>query len=326
MSSLQYRLHRPEDEPQLLRLWRDHSGWDQVSAAQWAHRMMHPPFGPATIIVGEDPADGAILAQFAFLPVLVQIGDREVQGSRPFAPIVSAERASRMRMLNPKSHPVVAMYLAAAELLRARGDALTYTIPDPRWSRFLRYFPVLSTATFPLYSRALPLAAPLAVPDGFTVEAVTHLGAEIDALWARARTLGRPMLVRDSRLLPWKIGQGDYRVLALREDGVLRAVVAARGKGDHQWLICDLVADDASSTRAALIAATRAGDERVMTAPGAPPFRKVAILATEHLIPHLDALGFTRDTYDFTLVVQQFDETVPAAAFAPNSWYVSAND
>jgi hypothetical protein len=324
--TLHYRLHRSEDEPQLLALWSEHSGWGAIDAEAWAHRLMHPPFGPASIIVGEDPADGKILAQFAFIPVLVQVGDREVIGTRPFAPIVSPERQARGRSLNPASHPALQMFLAGTDLLRARGDGLMYILPDPRWARVLRPFPFIRTATFPLFSRRVPATALPPLPSGFTAEPITPHGAEVDALWARTRSSAPTMLVRDSRMLSWKIGSGDHTVLGIRAGGDLCALVAAKHKGDRQWLIGDLLATDDSSRRAALIAACHAGDAAAREQTEGVPIAKLAILATPALQPLVESLGFARDDYTFTLAVRQLDDTLQKERLAPASWYVSATD
>lgn len=322
---LAYRMHAPSDEPALLRLWQQHAGWDQVTTEVWAHRLLRPPFGAASIIVAEDDA-GSIVGQFAFIPAMVSIDGEERSALRPFAPILDPRVRSFAGGVNPMRQPIVAMYLEAVRSLRERGDALIYMVPDPRWRRLLRVFPFLQLGTFPLWSRALPLDAPCVMPWGFEARDVDPGDPRIDLLWQRARRLHGCHLVRDTRTLPWKVGGGDYTVLGVTRGDDLVGLVASKQKGDRQWLICDLLAaDDGASLHATLTAATALADARARsTTPGA--IRKVAVLATPVMEPRVRELGFTRDAYDFPLAVHPLDKSIPPSAVAPARWYVSAND
>jgi hypothetical protein len=323
------RLHTQEDEPALIRFWSDHSGWDRVDAETWAHRLLRPPMGRAAIVVATEPDTGEVRGQFAFIPSLVSVGDREVTALRPFAPIVHKEQRGSFLSLamNPLQHPVVAMYRHGVEALRARGDGLVYMMPDPNWARLFRLFPAMRCGSFPLWSRPLPLPAPLPLGFGYEAGPIVPRGDRVDRLWQAARRSHGCSVVRDSRSLPWKIGSGDYEILGVERNGELVGLVASRQKGERQWLICDLIAaDTAASLRAVLVAACNLGHERSLAAEPANPITKVAVLVTPVLEPAVRELGFKRDAYDFHLVVQPLDPSLSKDEIMPARWYLSPND
>jgi hypothetical protein len=327
--TLAYRMHTKADEPALIKLWSEHGGWDQVDAESWAHRLLETPVGPAQIVLATWAETGEIVGQFAFIPSLVAVGGREVPAVRPFAPIIARTGRDVALTANPLEHPVVAMHLFAVKALRERSFGLIYSLPDPHWLMFCRLFPKpeRQIGTFPLWSKPLPLAAPLPLPAGYSVGPLTPRGEPVDRLWKAASKLQGCLVVRDSRGLPWKIGSGDYTVLGIEKGGELVGLVASRTKGDNQWLVCDLLtADGEDALRATLTAVTNLADARARAAAPDRPITKVAILATKFLEPMARELGFGRDDYEFPLLVQTLDPGIKREDVAPERWYLSAND
>jgi hypothetical protein len=326
--NIKYRLHRRDDEAALIRLWSDHSGWDQLSAETWAQRLMHPPVGEARIVVGEDEETGELIAQFPFIPSLLSVdGHDMVTALRPFAPIVSAKARRAGLPLNPLNHPIMAMYRYAVDAMRTRGDGVIYMLPDPRWRRLFRPFPFFQTGAFPLFSRPVPLDVPFALPAGTSVVPFDGWDERVDRLWEQAATLHECLVVRNTKTLPWKVGLGDYTLTAVEREGELIGLVASRQKGDRQWLICDLLAaDGGEALQATLAVACNVADEAARAAPPEHAVNKVAILTTPLLQTACEDLGFRRDAYNFTLVVHLLDESLGKAAVDPKRWYLSAND
>jgi hypothetical protein len=325
--ALLYRMNTKDDEADLIQLWSEHSGWDQVDVETWAHRLLKPPFGEAFIALAVDTDTDQIVGQFAFIPSLLFVNGREVSALRPFAPIISKTWRFSSRSSNPLHHPVAAMYMHALKVLKARGDALIYMVPDPRWLRFFRMFPGLHSGSFPLWSLRLPLAAPLPLGDGYTVETLQTWDQRVNQLWTAASRLHGCSVVRDSRSLPWKIGSGDYIILSIERNGEMVGLVASHQKGDRQWLVCDLLAADAEdSLRATLSAVCNLAHSKSVTADPEKPICKVAVLVTPVMEPVIRSLGFVRDAYDFPLVVHILDRTIAKEDVTPTRWYVSAND
>jgi hypothetical protein len=324
---LDYRLVRDGDLPGIQRLWKEETDWGPIAEEVW-QRVVDEAAGLGGIsgAVATD-GDGAIVGQFGFLPSLVSVDGREVRAFRPSAPIVS--RSLRFRDSNPLNHPAVRMYNYAVKALRARGDGLIYMVPDPRWLRLFKMFPFLRCGSFPLWQLPLPLAEPLPPGDGYNASRLTGLDDErIDRLWERARKLYDCLVVRDSRTLPWKLGEPGYEVVGVERGGELVGLASARAKGDRQWLLCDVVTADAGEAmRETLLAAVNLGHERALAAADAPKtIHKISVLATPLMEPALRALGFQRGPYDFPLVVHVLDTSLSKHDVSPARWYVSAND
>jgi hypothetical protein len=198
--------------------------------------------------------------------------------------------------------------------------------------RFFQMFPMLHCGSFPLYSLPLPLAkgggAELPLGDGYTVgPPPTWDDGRVDRLWQSWSRLHACSVVRDSRILPWKIGRGDYQLTAVERFGELVGLAASHRKGDRQYLISDLLAADADDAlRATLAAAVNRGHDEAITAPTDKPINKVGLLVTSVMEPVVRALGFARDAYDFPMVVHILDPSLAKADVAPSQWYLSAND
>lgn len=324
--SLEYRLIVPADLPALQKLWVEETEWGRLTEHIYRRAVVEAPLGGVSGTVATDGKTGEIVGQFAFMPSLVTVNGREYRAFRPGAPIVA--RSQRFRSPNPLAHPAVAMYMHAVRALRERGDGFIYMVPDPRWVRLFKMFPKFQAGKFPLWRLDLPLAREIEMPASFTAAPLTMLDdARIDRLWTAWSRFHACSVVRDSRMLPWKIGDGEYVVLGIERDGELVGLVASRKKGDRQWLVCDvLAADDTESLRATFIAVVRLANERAVSADPTRPINKVTALVTPIMEPTLRALGFVRDAYDFPLIVHILNSSISKEDVAPSNWYVSAND
>jgi hypothetical protein len=209
-------------------------------------------------------------------------------------------------------------------------------VPDPRWVRFFKMFPMLQCGSFPLFSLPLPLNRKLPIEDGYEAVPLSLADPRIDDLWRASARLHGCTVVRSARTLPYKIaGFGVLRHEDLftitgvveRGSGALIGLAASRRKGDRQWLVCDVLARDAgSSLRATLAAVSNLADEKARKASPDAPIRKVALLATPVIEPVARSLGYARDAYDFPFVIHRLDPALPKEDIAPARWYVSAND
>ena len=324
---LEYRLVREEDFPGVQRLWKEEAGWGTFAEEMWRRYVVEAPMGGISGTVATDAETGQLVGQFAFIPSLVSVGGRVVRAFRPGAPILA--KSFRFRSANPFSHPVVAMYRHAVKALRARGDGLIYMVPDPRWVRLFKMFPFLQTGSFPLWRLPLPLASELPLGEGFTAAPLAAWDERVDRLWESARKLHGCMVVRDSRTLPWKLGEAQHEVIAVERGGELVGLTASRQrKNEEQWLVCDLLAaDDGEALRATLAAVSNLAHAKALESLASPkPIRKVTLLATPVMQPVVRGLGFVRDEYDFPLVVHVLDESLRAEDVNPSRWYVTAND
>ena len=323
---LTYRQYQDADIPALLRLWEEETSWGSLTAPQWRDKYIDRPDGPAVIVVAVDER-GDVAGQGVCAPARVGLGDREVRAARLSALILRKELRRALLSLNPLNHPVAMLYRYAVDVLRERGEGMIYSVPDPRWMRLLRIFPALHSGTFPLYSLALPLAAPVPLDHGYTVGPLQAWDQRVDRLWEVASRGYGCMVARDSRVLRWKVGNGDFDVLGVERDGQLVGLAASRRQGGPQWLTCDLLAvDTGDALRATLAGVANLAHSKALVAHPEHPIHKVAVLATPAMEPVVRALGFARDSYDFPLMVHILDSAIPKDAVAPARWYISAND
>jgi hypothetical protein len=323
---LNYRIATADDHPALVRLWSEEGGWDRLEAEAWADRLLRTPLGAATIAVAEDSRAGELVAQFAFIPSKIVVNGELVPAVRPFAPIIARSARLQALSLDPRKTPVASLFRTAVPELVERGVRVAYMIADPHWLLLLMFNPAMTHHKFPLWSLPLPIAGPIALGPGVEASPLGAWDGRVDGLWEAASRIHACQVIRNTQSLPWKVGRGDYHVLAVERRGELVGLVASRAKGDAQWLICDVVsADLGPSLRATLAAACNLAGGWNPPA-GERPLRKVAILATPALEPVLGELGFSRDSYDFPLVVNRLGDSVPAPSVDPSRWYVSAND
>lgn len=329
---LKFEMFDVADLASLDRLWEDETDWGEQSQAlrQW---FMDAPFGKPSVLVATDAETGKAVGQFRFMPARVSVNGREVSAVRPFGTIVTREAHEAAAVRTPFDNPVWAMLFRGLEEFRARGAGLFYIVPDERWAGFLKRSDVVLKTTgmklgsFPFWSFPLPLTSGLLpLGEGFTAAPLTTWD-KVDQLWEAARKLHNCMVVRDASVLRWKLAQATFTVTGIERDGELVGLVAAREKGDRQWLICDLLAaDDGPAMRATLAAAVNAGHEEAIARAGSSELRKVGVLATPVMEPGVRSLGFVRDEYDFPLLVQVLDDSLNADDITPEHWYVSAND
>lgn len=321
---IRYRPHRPDDFPQIRRIWQEASGWGAMTEAFWRRHVVDAPDGGPFICLATD-ADDVVLGGIAFQRRRFWLDGQPVRAARPLAPIVSDALRKRVFSINPVDHPVVQMTRFTERFLREEGFALSYMLPDPHWRLLFRMMPRIVSSTFPLWSRPLPLPAPLPLPGGHTAEPFDDFGAPLDALWDRAKGRIACGRMRDSAGMRAHAGPDEYDLVGVRRDGEWVGLVAARQKGDRQWLVCDLLAVDDAAQHAALAAAVNRADALARSGE-AGPLGKVALLVAPMLADTVSALGFARDRYDFTLVVRVLDDRIARASVDASRWYLSANE
>jgi len=323
---LEYRLATDEDLPGIEALWEEQGEWGGAAMFRQVREwIMKIPTGEPWGVVAQDAATGAIVGQLQMLPTAVQLDGQLVPAVRPYATIVSRATSGRILSMNPLDQPAIALYQRGIALAREGGAHLSHMVADPNWLPLLRLYPPLAVETFPLWSRSLPLDRPPGLPPGFEEVPVEGVDPRVDALGAAWTELHGCGTVRSAAGLHWKTRREEHSVLGVERNGRLTGVVASLPRGDRQWLITDLyAADPGESLKATLVAACRVAHDLALQDP--EKLRKIGILATPPMLPTLAELGFSRDNYQFPLVVQRLDASLTKAAIAPQRWYVAATD
>jgi hypothetical protein len=311
---------------QLASLWARSSSWGELTPELVDHFSANAPGGSASVVTATEESGELVGAGF-FISVRVLVGGRQVKAHRPSAFLIDPAARLGIVQADPRKHPIMGIYFFAAEQFRELGDALLITIPDPRWARILKLIPGMRSATFPLMSLPLPLEADLPWNDAYSARPLVDLDTRVDELGASVGKQYCSTIVRDARSLKWKMNRGDAVLSGVERNGELVGVVLSRGKGDRQWLICDLLsAGGEDALTMTLVAAVHVSHARAIADTSEQSLRKVGILATPRMVPVLEKLGFYRDDYDFPLAVHRLTDEVSAADVAPEGWYITADD
>jgi GNAT superfamily N-acetyltransferase len=246
-------------------------GLTERSRERWRWQYLENPAtstgGPAIWVAVEN---GAVLGQYASMPVRLQWGDREVDSSWGMDVFLRPEARGKgigALLFGAWSESVtVALGLGLTESSYGLFKKLRYEDvgPVPFFQKILdakavaaRKAPWLG-ALGPVAGAALDLARPERVhPDAGSVAVVSIDGFsdEFDGLWERARASYAMCVRRDRSYLMWKYRQPPHRRYALhaaRRDGALVGYAVSRHE-DYQglrlgWLV-DVFAD--SDDRAA---------------------------------------------------------------------------
>ena len=322
---LTYRMNRADDRDELIRLWSEQSGWDVVDSETWEHRFVKTPYGESAIALTVDKDSDAIIGQCIFIPTIVSIGGREVRAYRTFAPMLG-EKLRGISLLNPFRHPLYRMYKFAIDFFSQNGVVLIHMIPDPRWLRAFQLLPNFQIGKFPLWSLKLPLAENFKSLANCEIRDIQPDDKRLNELWQKTSKFYDCAIVRTAKFLPWKTSHGNYFYQGVfRGDELVGFAASVYKSRDKQWLICDILAIDNESLESAVCAACHTADNFRLQNPS-EDVNKIAILATDLILPIVGKLGFYRDEYDFPFVVHLLDGAIFKETVAPSRWYLSAND
>ncbi len=324
--ALAYRMSTEADETALIRFWSEQSGWDQLTKEQWEYRFVKTPMGPAAFSLAIEEETGKIIGQSAFIPTIVCVEGEEHNAYRPFGAIIDEKYRSK-GLLNLQKL-IAKMYLLATSVFADGNVSLLHMLPDPRWSRILRLLPAFQTASFPLWCKALP--AILEEDKSYTTRMIDANDKSIDDLWLKAIKCHRCMVVRDTRMLGWKISHASYNLIGVYKNEELSGLFACTKKlKDKQWLLSDILYSDADVGFYTVLKAAcywinqqthKLGDEERAA------IQKIGILGTETMEPALKKLGFYEENYQFTFVIHILNKNLSKKELTPKHWYVSAND
>ena len=322
-----YRMGTQKDYELLVQFWCENSGWDMLDRNGWEQRFINTPEGPSALALGTDSQTGEILSQFFFIPTAITVGDKIVRGYRPFAPVI--KESIRNQGTSALQEMIQGMYLLAVATLGNTGGSLIHMLPDPRWIRVLQRWTFFQVSSMPHYSFPIPLGKPLALPPSYSVEAIEVSDPRIDGLWDKARQTYGCMIARNRKTLSYKISHGDVKLMGISYESRLVGLFASMLKSkDKQWIILDLLSEDgAESLEMTLTAAVLFANEQYLSLPEEErSFNKVAVLATPLMQPTLEKIGFSKEKYDYPVLIHLFDPTISPEEVAPERWYFSAND
>jgi GNAT superfamily N-acetyltransferase len=224
-----------QDDEELFRLYGEVFGqqMSEASRRRWRWQYLEnpatPPEGPEIWVARED---GALLGQYASMPVRLWWGGREVRSS--WGMDVFLKEQARGKGLGARlftawsDHVEVALGLGLTPSSHGLFHKLRYVDvgPVPFYRKVLdaralarhrlgALGALLSPAVSALLSVGQPEEPPLA--DGVTVRRVDRFTDEYDELWERARGTYAMCVRRDRGYLEWKYLRCPHRAYEIRE-------------------------------------------------------------------------------------------------------------
>lgn len=322
------RMHTAEDIDALIDFWGKNSGWGPIERELWEHRFLNTPLGPASMALAVEENTGEILGQFGFIPSLVSVDGVQVSAYRPVATIVR-EDIRNTEGFGILQQVIYQMYMHASTFLAEKGVGLIHLVPDPRWLRLFQMLPFFKSVTRPLYTLGLPLAHTFTLPDGLSVVPLDYGDPRIDTLWEKAKRLYRTIVVRNRMALSWKNSHAAFDLYGLiKEDQLIGLFSYILKPKEKKWQLCDVLSEDAAAALDFTLQAACNEAHRYVSAPEHQDqgINHIAVLATPLIEEKLIEFGFEKINYGVSLVVHVLDESLDAAAVAPEEWYLTPNE
>jgi len=324
---IRFRMAKPEDDATLIHFWRENGGWDELDQAAWDHRFNKAPMGKARIVIAQHPETEELVGQLAFFPIKVTVNDMEGLGYRGFAVIIKKEREHFKGILGMKNI-TVGMNLYAADIFKEEGATLIYHLPDPRWARWFNLLSHMRGASFPLYTFPIDEISKLEIKENYSSDTIPPSSDAIDNVWNNNQQMVKNSIVRDKKVLPWKISHGPFLYLGITKNEQLMGwATFIKREHSRQFLIGDIIAMDTTSLKHLLIAVCKAVCKELENDPEAKTkIDKVSILGASWMLETLEGLGFKKNKYRFPFFIQQLDEKIDKKTIGPKNWFVCAND
>jgi len=324
---LRLRAYAPGDEAGILECYNQIFPVPR-SLRHWQWKFRDNPVGEFQISLAEDSETGAIVGQYAAIPLAVWM-----EGGRgKTAQIVDLLVLPSWRRYGGR--PGLFAHLGRlwidTYIDEASGqDTFAFGWPVPAWRAGQKYLNYLNVRDWDILFRELaPGFAPRPMPGDLEVRDVGRYGEEVDQLWQGLQGEIKLAVVRDARYLNWRYADHpdvSYRLLECRArgSGVLRGL-AVYATGDwprpHTGMIVDwlLPAADTDATAALL-----ARCEQLAAQDG------VEVLAT--IFNHVDPRFLTFQRAGFLVLGTSYFvviKTVPRldTVYYRDHWYLTPGD
>ena len=127
-----FRVATEDDQPGMMQLLREHSGWGDNMHPKAREWMRRAPHGELIATIAVDEKSSEIVGMVFFLPMPVSAAGREIPAVRSFGAVMAR---GKRRILMPRNHPMRQLRKRGPELIRDLGYAFVFSLPDPRWRR-----------------------------------------------------------------------------------------------------------------------------------------------------------------------------------------------
>ena len=324
ISKLNYRYYEESDMDGILQLWKEESGWGEITAQQFNDWYINTPYGKCLVIVATDD-ENTIAGQIVYSPTRMIVDGKEIKTLRGAAPIVSS--SLRQTSLRTSDHPALALIKKGFEIAAEKGYQYIYTFPSYGWLGMLQLFPRFmpnpcETASFDCF--AIPLESTKSfqsLKNDYYVKIASSITEEYDELWQDA-VKEMPIkcgIVRNSKWL--KYGIGTQLLLEARNmaDNKLMGYTAIK---KDSGLISDIFARNTNDLKdvfhCVLHALHHQNPEKIPVA-----FTHLKGMITKSIEPIISKIGFSIDSYRFAFGAYLLDTTIDFEKIKTQNWYMT---
>lgn len=324
ISKLNYRHFEESDIEGILQLWKEESGWGEITLSQFNDWYMNTPYGKCIVIVATDD-ENKIVGQIVYLPSRMIVGDKEIKTLRGSAPILSsALRGASLRTLD---HPAFGLIKKGFEVATEKGYQYVYTFPSYGWLGMLQLFPRLmpnpcETASYDCFAISLDESQTFrSLKNGYSTKITSGITEEYDELWQDA-IQQMPIQCGIARHSNWlQYGLGPCMLLETRSvanNKLLGYIAIKKDSG----LVIDILARNENDLKdvfhCSLHSLHYQNSERIPV-----DFTHIKGMITKNIEPVISEIGFSIDSYRFAFGGYLLDTTMDFEKIKVENWYIT---
>ncbi len=324
VNKINYRLFEESDMEGILDLWKEDSGWGEITAKQFNDWYINTPYGNCLVIVAANEENKAV-GQIVYSPSRMIVDNKEIKTLRGSAPIISS--TLRQNNLRTFDHPAFGLIKKGFEIATEEGFQYIYTFPSFGWLGMLRLFPKImpnpsEIVTYDCFAVSLEDAQTLpSLKNDYYINIATAITDEYDELWQDA-VLQMPIKCGIARHSKWlKYGVGQQLVLETRNtaDNKLSGYMIIK---KDTGLITDILARNVNNLKTvfkhSLHSLHYQNPAKIPVA-----FTQLKVMHTKNVEPIMSEAVFTKDNYRFALGGYLLDTAIDFEKIKAENWYMT---
>lgn len=327
-TTAQYRLFQEADLEGVLALWRDYSGWGEITEIQFRNWYLNTPHGACLVAVMEEE-NGQILGQMVMIPAQAIYQGKSLKVLRAVAPILHS--AARSLRLTDRDHPALRLYHCLMLEAKKLGYTFAYTFPAYGWQALMKVFPkhglpAWHISEFDCFSIDLEQSPDQLqeVASQISVQKVNSIQADYDQLWQKALSQMpfQYSICRNKNWLQWR--QGGHLVLEMRQKNDLD-LMGYLVVDQRTHLLIDALAPGPDALKLVLQAGIWAlhaqNGERI-------PFegKGLKVMYTDFMAKALEGMTLQKVDFIFTFGCNPFQDWLDPGNMDTRDWYLMPND
>jgi hypothetical protein len=324
ISKLNYRLFEESDMDGILRLWKEESGWGEITTKQFNDWYINTPYGRCLIIVAADD-ENKIAAQIVYSPSRMIVDNKEIKTLRGSAPILSSTlRQSNLRTFD---HPAFGLIKKGFEVASEKGFQYIYTFPSYGWLGMLQLFPRLmpnpcETVSYDCFAISLEETHTLqTLKNDYYITISSVITDEYDTLWQDA-IQEMPVKCGIARHSNWlQFGMGPNLLLETRrtsDNKLIGYMILKKDTG----LIADILARNETDLKNVFLYSINAIHHK--NAARIPiAITQLKVMHTKNMEPVINKIGFLKDNYRFAFGGYLLDTTIDFEKIKAENWYMT---